>query len=71
VLSGRKHLLTAALEVGMSQHIEIVARTGQRCPETGRWEVVGAPSTVALIAKHRTMPPYRNAGVVWRLRSDI
>ncbi|MFF3672249.1 hypothetical protein [Microtetraspora malaysiensis] len=55
----------------MCQHIGMTAKTGQRCPETGHWEVIGSPSKIALITKHSTMPPYRNAGVIWRLKSCI
>jgi hypothetical protein len=42
-------------------------KTGQTCPESGEWEVVGTPSTTAPIAVGNTMPPYRNEGVTWRL----
>ncbi len=34
------------------------ARTGEKCPESGVWEVFGRPSTTAPIAKGNTMPPY-------------
>ncbi len=43
------------------------ARTGERCPESGVWAVVGRPSTTAPIAKGNVMPPYRNQAVTWRL----
>ena len=43
------------------------ARTGQICPESGRWDVVGSPTTSAPIAKGNKMPPYRNRGVTWKL----
>lgn len=43
------------------------ARTGERCPESGVWEVVGTPSTTAPIAEGDRMPPYRGKGVTWRL----
>jgi hypothetical protein len=33
------------------------ARTGEICPESGVWKVVGSPSTTAPIAKHNRMPP--------------
>lgn len=49
--------------------IGTTARTGERCPESGVWEVVGTPSTTAPIAKGDRMPPYRNQAVTWRLRS--
>lgn len=43
------------------------ALTGQRCPESGVWTVVGTPSTTAPIAKGNVMPPYANKAVTWRL----
>jgi hypothetical protein len=45
------------------------AKTGERCPESGVWKVVGNPSTTAPIAKHNVMPPYNNKAVTWRLES--
>ncbi len=44
------------------------ARTGEKCPESGVWEVVGTPSTTAPIAKGNTMPPYNGKAVTWRLK---
>ena len=44
-----------------------MAATGERCPESGVWEVVGSPSTTAPIAVGNTMPPYRDKGVTWKL----
>jgi len=43
------------------------ARTGEICPESGVWKVVGTPTTTAPIAKGNRMPPYGNAAVVWEL----
>lgn len=43
------------------------ARTGQRCPESGVWQVVASPSTTAPIAAGNVMPPYRGEAVVWKL----
>lgn len=43
------------------------AKTGEICPESGRWDVVGNPTTSAPIAKGNKMPPYASRGVVWRL----
>ena len=43
------------------------ARTGERCPESGVWQVVGAPTTTAPIAKTNVMPPYDGRAVIWRL----
>jgi hypothetical protein len=43
------------------------ASTGQRCPESGVWKVMGSPSTTAPIAKHNVMPPYGGKAVTWKL----
>jgi len=45
------------------------ASTGQKCPESGVWKVVGTPSTTAPIAKGNIMPPYDNKNAVWKLIS--
>lgn len=42
-------------------------RTGQECPESGVWKVVGTPSTTAPIAKGNIMPPYNGQAVWWEL----
>lgn len=47
--------------------IGTTARTGQACPESGVWKVVGTPSTTAPIAKGNIMPPYANRAVTWQL----
>ena len=47
--------------------IGTTVRTGQTCPESGIWEVVGTPSTTAPIAKNNTMPPYAQRSVTWKL----
>jgi hypothetical protein len=43
------------------------AKTGENCPESGVWEVVGTPSTTAPIAKGNKMPPYDSKAVTWKL----
>lgn len=43
------------------------AKTGENCPESGVWKVVGTPSTTAPIAKGNTMPPYSGKAVTWKL----
>ena len=45
------------------------AKTGEVCPESGVWKVVGTPSTTAPIAKGNRMPPYDGKAVTWRLIS--
>jgi hypothetical protein len=44
------------------------ARTGEVCPESGVWQVVGSPSTTAPIARGNRMPPYAGKAVTWRLK---
>ncbi|MEO5980001.1 MAG: hypothetical protein ABIQ21_22740 [Chryseolinea sp.] len=41
--------------------------TGQRCPESGIWKVIGHLTTTAPIAKGNVMPPYAGNGVWWKL----
>ena len=43
------------------------ASTGESCPESGVWKVVGRPTTTAPIAKTNRMPPYDNKAVTWEL----
>ncbi len=47
--------------------IGTTARTGERCPESGIWKVVGYPTTTAPIAKGNVMPPYAGRAVTWQL----
>lgn len=47
--------------------IGTTARTGEICPESGVWQVVGTPSTTAPIAKGNRMPPYDGKAVIWKL----
>ncbi len=49
--------------------IGTTARTGENCPESGVWKVVGSPSTTAPIAKGNRMPPYSGNAVAWRLEA--
>ena len=42
-------------------------KTGEVCPESGVWQVVGTPSTTAPIAKGNRMPPYEGKAVTWEL----
>jgi len=51
----------------MRSPIGTTARTGQNCPESGVWQVVGYPTTTAPIAKGNTMPPYAGKAVTWKL----
>lgn len=47
--------------------IGTTATTGQKCPESGVWKVVGNPTTTAPIAEGNTMPPYNGKAVTWQL----
>ena len=51
----------------MKKPIGTTAKTGQSCPESGVWKVVGTPSTTAPIAKGNRMPPYAGKAVTWKL----
>lgn len=54
-------MITAKAPIGTT------AKTGERCPESGVWRVVGTHSTTAPIAKHNVMPPYDGKAVTWEL----
>lgn len=41
--------------------------TGQICPESGVWKVLGTPSTTAPISRGERMPPYADKSVTWEL----
>lgn len=47
--------------------IGTVAKTGEKCPYSGVWEVIDEPTTTAPISKGETMPPYKDKGVAWKL----
>lgn len=51
----------------MRYPIGTTARTGQKCPESGVWQVIGIPSTTAPIAIGNIMPPYADRAVTWKL----
>ena len=51
----------------MAKPIGTTAKTGEICPESGVWEVVGTPSTTAPISKNEKMPPYKEKAVTWKL----
>lgn len=51
----------------MKKPLHTKAKTGEVCPESGVWKVVGTPSTTAPIAKGNRMPPYVGKAVTWSL----
>lgn len=60
--------LTIALKgANMALPIGTTARTGEKCPESGVWQVIGTPTTTAPIARGNVMPPYGGRAVTWRL----
>jgi hypothetical protein len=51
----------------MNVKIGTTAKTGEACPESGVWEVVGYPTTTAPIARGNRFPPYSGKAVTWKL----
>jgi hypothetical protein len=51
----------------MRSPIGTMVHTGEICPESGIWSVVGYPTTTAPIAKGNRMPPYEGRSVNWKL----
>lgn len=51
----------------MKKPLGTKAKTGEVCPESGVWKVVGTPSTTAPIAKGNRMPPYNGGSATWEL----
>ena len=47
--------------------IGTTAKTGESCPESGIWKVVGSASTTAPLAKGNKMPPYDGKAATWIL----
>lgn len=45
----------------------LMASSGERCPCSGEWEIVGTVSTTAVLAKGKVMPEYYGKKVVWML----
>ena len=60
-------LYVYSYKINIMYPIGTTARTGEKCPESGIWKVIGSPSTTAPIAKGNTMPPYGDKAVTWRL----
>ncbi len=43
------------------------AVSGTLCPASGEWEITGALTTIAVLAKNQIMPDYCGKKVRWRL----
>lgn len=51
----------------MKKPIGTIAKTGQKCPESGIWQVQGIPTTTAPLARNNRMPPFDGSAVTWEL----
>lgn len=51
----------------MKAPLGTIASTGQVCPESGVWKVIGTPTTTAPISKGNRIPPYNGKGANWKL----
>ncbi len=47
--------------------IGTTASTGQKCPQSGIWEVVDTPAVSTSISKGHTMPSYEGLAARWKL----
>lgn len=45
----------------------LTASSGEICPCSGEWEIIGTPSTTAVFSKGKVMPEYYGKKVVWVL----
>jgi hypothetical protein len=45
----------------------LTASSGELCPCSGEWEIIGSPSTTAVFSKGKLMPEYYGKKVVWML----
>lgn len=52
----------------MKPHIGMNVRTGDKCPKSGVWKVLGTFETVTTaISRGNKMPQHANKSVTWRL----
>lgn len=52
----------------LKPRIGMTARTGDKCPKSGVWKVVGALETVTIsFSRGNKMPRHDNKPVTWRL----
>ena len=45
----------------------LTASSGAICSCNGKWEIIGSPSTTAVLSKGKVMPEYYGKKVVWML----
>ena len=66
--SGYQTTINSALRAHMARALKgFRVRTGDACPESGVWVVVGSPSRTVAIARGEVMPPVGRKSVVWCL----
>lgn len=52
----------------MKPRLGMTARTGEKCPKSGVWKVMGTPETVTLsVSRGNRMPTHGNKNVNWKL----
>lgn len=52
----------------LKPRIGMTARTGDKCPKSGVWKVIGTLDTVTLsVSRGNKMPKHENRSVKWRL----
>lgn len=54
----------------MKTHVGTLAKTGERCPESGIWKVLEAPSFTVSINEGSLMPPFKGRSVSWEYRGE-
>lgn len=52
----------------MKPRLGMTARTGEKCPKSGVWKVMGTPENVTQsVSRGNRMPVYENKNVNWKL----
>lgn len=52
----------------MKPRLGMTARTGDKCPKSGVWKVMGTSETVTLsVSRGNKMPTHENKSVNWKL----
>lgn len=52
----------------MKPHIGMTARTGEKCPKSGVWKVIGTVETITTsVSRGNRMPASDRKNVKWRL----
>ncbi len=52
----------------MKNHIEITAKTGEKCPQGGIWNPVDEPDKTRAIGIGNRMPPTQDGDTLWVLK---